>query len=275
MTPRQTLINAARFYCEKHYKEWTTAYEKLIQAHRHQVKVGDSWSYSPEALNIFPRYGLLAAIRAELETLDIHADRNEVQTRDELEVLGDTVPYHVGPKSQSSEEERAVEGERELFCDFVRKVRLEHCSAVPNMPHRFTFSKEVAATLQKNVEARFGRWNGGKAEISPSESIAILHIDALGRDGYVRLKAVLAKLGAQRIFELKESGLCREIELHDATFAYDGEEASWFDASLTWFVNASHEQSIAFGGTALILAMREALPEFTRFIYKGYDSRLY
>lgn len=275
MTPREILINAARFYCEKHYAEWTKAYDDLIQAKRHQIKIADSWSYSPEALNIFPRYVLLGAIRAELETLDVHASASEIQTRDELEVLGDTVPIHVGPKSQSTEEERAVEGERELFCDFVRKVRLEHCDAVPLQPYRHTLPRDEAAMLRHRVEETWGSWSGGRAEYPQSKPIAVLHVDVMGHNSYERLRTVLARLGGKRIYELKEGGLCREIECSNATFYYDGEESSWTDSSLSWFVNASREASILFGGEKLIAAMRAELPEFERYIYKGYDSSQY
>jgi len=65
------------------------------------------------------------------------------------------------------------------------------------------------------------------------------------------------------------------METQAAGFTYDGAEGFWTSEDMNWLVYASHESSITFGGDWLIDGMRGFLPEFERYIYKGWDLAAY
>jgi len=66
-----------------------------------------------------------------------------------------------------------------------------------------------------------------------------------------------------------------ELDLVCASFTYNGAEGFWTQPDMSWMVQASHESSITFGGEWLLQAMKAALPEFDRYIYRGWDDTLY
>jgi len=95
------------------------------------------------------------------------------------------------------------------------------------------------------------------------------------RESYDCLRRALRAHGIERIFELRESGDGIEISVESADFTYDGDEGFWSSGDFAWLVYASHESSITFGGLWLIEAMKAALPQFDRYIYKGWDEKMY
>lgn len=94
-------------------------------------------------------------------------------------------------------------------------------------------------------------------------------------DDYNHVRAALASHGITRLFELREHGCGYEVDLGWANFAYNGAEGFWGEQNFGWMVQASHENSITFGGAWLVQAMRESLPKFEKFIYKGWDISKY
>jgi len=57
------LHSAARRYCENRYGYWANEYNKICNAGLDRI--GNS--YTKEALSVFPRYNVLAAILEEIE----------------------------------------------------------------------------------------------------------------------------------------------------------------------------------------------------------------
>ncbi len=77
------------------------------------------------------------------------------------------------------------------------------------------------------------------------------------------------------IFKLREHGDGYEIPVERAGLTYNGAKGFWTSHDLDWPVYASHESSITFGSHWLVEKMRAALPEFDRYIYKGWDRAAY
>ena len=81
--------------------------------------------------------------------------------------------------------------------------------------------------------------------------------------------------GITRLLELREYDEGYEQDIALAEFTYDGREGFWTSGGMEWMVYASHESSITFGGAWLIGAMRKCLPDFDRFLYRGWDLSQY
>ena len=54
MNLAQALHTAARRYCNDQYEHWTTRYAKIIRAGCDRT--ANDYDYTPEALDVFPRY---------------------------------------------------------------------------------------------------------------------------------------------------------------------------------------------------------------------------
>lgn len=144
------------------------------------------------------------------------------------------------------------------------------------MSFRRDLAEEECARLRASFVAQWGEWYGGAVKGSVSQPFITLHTDLMESPGaYGVLRAVLTELGVSRVLQMREFGLCHEIELADAEFDYDGEEGWWTSHGLAWMVYASHESSITFGGLPLIDALRTRLPDFHKYLYRGWDPKLY
>ena len=89
------------------------------------------------------------------------------------------------------------------------------------------------------------------------------------------LRSALRDRGIPRPVELREYDEGYEEDIALAEFTYDGREGFWTSDNMEWMVYASHESSITFGGAWLIEAMRKCLPEFDRYLYRGWDLSKY
>ncbi len=66
MNTAQALHSAARRYCIDNHRHWTQLYANIPN----QGRASDGYHYSPKALDTFPRYNMLSAIREAVETID-------------------------------------------------------------------------------------------------------------------------------------------------------------------------------------------------------------
>jgi hypothetical protein len=66
MNLAQALHTSARRYCDEHFTRWAERYAELPNDGRET----DGYNYTKEALETFPRYNVLKAIRVELERID-------------------------------------------------------------------------------------------------------------------------------------------------------------------------------------------------------------
>ena len=94
-------------------------------------------------------------------------------------------------------------------------------------------------------------------------------------ESYAKLSRILGDRGIARLFELREWGNGYELDLELASFTYTGAEGFWKSSDPSWMIYASHESSITFGGDWLIESVLLILPEFERYLYKGWDPKLY
>jgi hypothetical protein len=270
------LHNAARHYCIEQSARWTRRYMELNTAGRGLIKASNGGRiYTDEAYDTFPRYKVLDAIRADVERFVPGDFQSLEELRETLRIAGLTA---IGDLTEPDNgiEANAVEEERNRFVAFVNDPDLERFAGLPELPFRRVLGKDEHRSLHHAFCHRWGRWYGGVHSADASAEIVTLHTQAIENPGaYDRLRAVLVEHGIMRVLELREWGEGYELDVADVEFTYTGAEGFWTSGDMAWMVYASHEASITFGGTWLIERMREAVPKWDLYLYRGWDLAAY
>lgn len=180
------------------------------------------------------------------------------------------------PKATNPVEMAAMEEERRLFIEYIRSAEIAALLALDPLPFRRVLTTIEHQHHLANFEKTWGKWYGGSSDITSNLPHATLHVQAMETpNAYESLRSALQARGVSRLIELREWGDSVELDLSLASFQYNGAEGFWFQPDLTWMVQASHESSVTFGGDWLINAARAILPEFQRYIYRGWDLKHY
>ena len=82
-----------------------------------------------------------------------------------------------------------------------------------------------------------------------------------------QLHATLAGQGVEHVYELLEGGRAYTMKLTDLYPRYGGDEGFWCSDAMDWIVYASHESSIAVGGSWLVPAVKAAWPEWKQYVW--------
>ena len=119
MNPAQALHATARRYCNEHFSRWAARYTELPNAGRDT----DGYNYTKEALDTFPRYNVLNAIRVELDRIDPTTLVDLEGTRALIVDAGknaedDFTRNPIGPIDAA-----AMTDEREAFCSYIRSLK--------------------------------------------------------------------------------------------------------------------------------------------------------
>jgi hypothetical protein len=277
MTPIEALHNAARWYCAQGFDRHVRAYQELTAARGERMTFrSGAWEYSDDAWDLFPRYHVLAAIRSDVEHFTPADFGSVAELMAMLEAAAET--------AQSSFTDldhpvavRAMADERRKFLDFVRSADAAALAGVPRLPFRRVLGAAEHAALHEAFARRWGKWYGGCVKDAPPGTDAVtLHVEAMETPGaYDELRRALAEHGVGRLLELREFDDGYELDVEAAGFTYNGAEGFWTAGDMEWMVYASHESSITFGGTWLVARMRQSLPGFDRYLYRGWDLGLY
>ncbi len=275
-TPLEILHNAARHYCLQRINMWHHTYAELTELGRDRVERSDgSGDDTPEALNVFPRYNVLEAILSGVESWvpDAHTSVEDGRTllRSIATIADNALAHAANPI-----EHAAIEEEHRLYEEFVCSCDLGKCATLPRLPFRRVLSEAEHERIRDAFERHWGVWYGGEVDRSVPHPHVTLHSAAMDEPGAPEiLRKALAQLGVSRMMQLSESRRGHEIDLEAADFVYDGDEHWWTSRGLAWMVYVSHELSITFGGHQLIDAMRASLPGFNKYLYRGWDLKLY
>jgi hypothetical protein len=270
------LHHAARQFCIDRSKDWREAYASLTGEGRGRTMLLDgSLGYSVEALNLFPRIHVADAILAEVEQFTPADFASLSNARQLLAAAADTAESELTRFADDVARVAAAD-ERQRFAAYIGGVDPSTISLQP-LPFRRSLGTVEHQRWHTALQSRWGRWYGGCATCRPpGAETATVHVSAMDvSDSYALLASGLVQAGNERIIELREYGHGYEVATDVVGFKYTGAEGFWTSADLSWLVYASHEASITFGGRWLIERMRAILPEFERYIYKGYELSRY
>ena len=274
MTPVEALHNAARWYCTDGFDRHVRAYQELTAAGGERMTFrSGTWEYSDAAWDLFPRYNVLAAIRVDVERFtpaDFDSVGELLAVLEEAAQGGSTDLDH--PVAL-----RAMADERRKFLAFVRSADEAVLAGVARLPFRRVLGVAEHAAFHQAFVRRWGKWYGGAVRDAPPGADAVtLHVEAVEAPGaYDELRRALADHGVGRVLELREFDDGYELDVAAAGFTYNGAEGFWTAGGMDWMLYASHESSITFGGPWLLARMRECLPHFERYLYRGWDLGLY
>ncbi len=273
----EALHHAARQYCIEHAAIWHERETRLALAGRDRVPTsGESWTYTDEAYDTFPRHQTLTAVQHEVERF-VPADFTSLlEARSLLAIAGETA-QSICCEQTNPTAIAADRDERQKFVEFIHSVDGSRLSEQQPLIFRRVLGTMEHQRLHEAVIQKWGKWYGGCSDREfPESQVMTLHDAAMARpESCARIRDALHEHGIDILFELREYADGFEIPLESADFSYDGAEGFWTSVDLGWLIYASHESSITFAGTWLVEKIQAALPDFQQYLYKGWDPAAY
>ncbi|MEV6241943.1 hypothetical protein [Lentzea sp. NPDC051838] len=226
--------------------------------------------YTEEEKRIFPRFHVVNAMLSAVERLDPEDLPPLSQVASTLSIAASTA-QSIFTTDRDPIATEAGAAERELFRRAIKGWLVSSDVDVEPLPYRRVFSDEEAAGWRRGLERRWGvhqtLWHPLISEDVP-EDVLVLDSLAMWDGGGIELvREALAALGVRRVTEIREFGdPGARLDLELLVPTYDGAEGYWTDDTLDWLVYASHEQSVAFGGT-LAERLRTSWPNLADWAY--------
>ncbi len=230
----------------------------------------DRYHYTSEALNVFPRYNVLNAIRVDLERLDPQKLQDFNSTKELILIAGSTADDDstVNPIGVFAAE--AMVNERKLFCKFVEGLCDSDLQSIEPLPYQRVLSQTEADLLWSRIRKRWqiteGYWFP-LAECSLPDVVAFRDHDIADFNANNKLDDLLLSHGIQRILEMREYGPEYEQDVTLFDPQYNGAEGYWTSEDLDWIVYASHESTITVGGW-LLEEIKKHWPGWSRRIWR-------
>lgn len=253
------LHTSARRYLMARYDELTREYSELPRDGRAR----DGYHYTTEAKRLFPRYNVVEAMLVEVERLDPDALPEPLPLADALRLAADTAR---SPMTEASGgvEARAIEDERRLFRAAVDRFASGVGLDAAPLGYRRVLGPAESADWRARLAARWGvvgtAWHPVLVHPVPDD-VLVLREEAMWEEEHAgRVRRVLRDLGVGRVVELREHGVDHLLDLDLFAPTYTGAQGVWTDSGLDWVAHASHEWTVAFGGS-LATALPAAWPD--------------
>jgi hypothetical protein len=260
---------AARRYLVERYDELTRRYAELPNGGR----ADDGYHYTPAAKEIFPRYNVVQAMLDEVERFD--PDRLPG-----MEPLGaDFVraaevaqsPFTQPP--QDDIEAGAVADERQLFHSKVLAWMTDPALQAAPLGYRRVLTPEESSDWRTRLTQRWGvqddSWHPMLAEPVPEDVLVLTEDSMWDGPGVDLVRQALAAKGGRRVAQLREYGGDHLLDVQLVAPRYTGAEGLWSDHTLDWIAFASHEGTVAFGGT-LVGALRATWRDLDNWRWQGW-----
>ena len=257
------LHSALRLRAQDEHRRWSKQYEDSGASDRPQ---------SREARALFPRYLIHEAIQEAVERIDSESLSSLPESRARLIAAihvastAATVNVIADPIARA-----AMEEERTSMIAYASDIREEALVQIAPMPYRHVLTASEGTKRWTELATRWGIDDHYWYPLSGNERSDLIAFDAgsFSRDVRPsRLQAALESLGVKRVWEFSESGLSAEIDLALLDPVYTGDEWYWSSIGCDWILYASHESSLAIGGTAL-KAVQDVWPAWQQHVWTG------
>jgi len=252
MDPTQALHTAARRYCTQKHSHWVDEYTKLPN----EGRAANDYDYTPEALNIFPRYNVLKAILNAVEKL-VPSDFGSVdEARKALIATGQDAQSPFTEDPSCDIEQSAIAEERTAFCAYIANITDTALAAVAPLPYERVLQEEES----KRLWGKLGEvWDVTEHHWFPLTDCARKDIlafqdryfmDACGPE---KLIPVLRSREIEKVWVLREIECDPQHEVEISLFdpCYRGSEEYWTSEKMDWIIYVSHESSVTVGGWLL------------------------
>jgi hypothetical protein len=227
-----------------------------------------------EAKHIHPRYNLVADILEQVERLD----PDDLPDADSLVgTLQKAAEVRQPSDSPGADhvEVQAVLDERERYRSMVRTSSSHPDSQTARLGYRRALTADESSAWRIQLRRRWGVENGSwhpmLAGPVPPGVLILTVVAMLRADGVEEVRRALREMGNQRVAELREYGADYLLDVEMFTPQYTGAEGLWTDARHDWIAYASHEGTVAFGGT-LAAALAANWPDLGRWRWHGWDG---
>jgi hypothetical protein len=267
MNLAQALHTIARRYCNEQHNHRASQYSEISRAGRYRA--ADGYHRTAEALDVFPRYNVLNAIRVELERIN-HNELDDLNDTRDLIILAGTVAEDDLTREPIGQiDADAMANERESFCEFIGGLSDSELQSVQPLPYQRVLSPSESESVWSRVRDRWqitaGYWFP-LAECSLPDVAAFQDRFFYEACSSFSLVDLLASRGVSRVWELREYGPEYEQDVSLFDPHYDGAEGFWSSGDLDWIVYASHESSITVGGW-LLAEIKNRWPEWKQRIW--------
>jgi hypothetical protein len=251
MNAAQALHSAARRYCLDRHHHWCEVYSTVPN----QGRAADGYHYSPKALDTFPRYNMLNAIRVAVETIDSDVLIDFATAKSQLLQAGRAADDAFTRSPGDDIAVRAQLDERENFCGFVAAIsELDSWNYEP-LPYRRVLASDEAARIWSALKSKWGMERRSYwyplTEASVSGVVAFHTHEFEAAVPAPALVRKLSTMGIERVWELREHGpeFVEDVELFDPQCT--GAEGVWTSEGFDWVLYASHESSVTIAGKLL------------------------
>lgn len=263
MTDIEKLITSARHYCIDNYRFWVEKYSKETSGHNNP--------YSDNDYNLFPRYNVICAILQGVETLvgqnftSFETCKQElvkmgenshsiftIDSNKDLHLLGESGQYKSVVGRNNPIESNAMNEERKKFVEFVSSTTIENISEVEPLPYRHRLTDTEMLSVRKQLLKHWnfdGNYWNPIDDKSPKETVFLME-DNLTDEDRKKIVDYLISNSNERLYVVTEDRIDYEIEFD--SFEIDLYETIVTDKTFEWVIYGSHEETITFGGIALI-----------------------
>ena len=136
-------------------------------------------------------------------------------------------------------------------------------------------SERESNNLWSRLQARWGvtpesYWFPLTNKSSPTD-IVVFQADPF-EDNVPILKGILVDYGINRLFELREHELVREVNVSELDPYYNGTEGFWTSNDMDWLIYASHENSITVAGDWLVTAIAAKWLGWQQHLYRENEG---
>lgn len=252
MTPALALHTAARRYCLDQFAYWWSIYSEILEAGR--GRASDGYNYSEESLRVFPRYNLMRAVRIDVERLDPDSLNDVDQTRELLNLCGQTADDAFTRKPICDIDAESMSDERRQFSRFLAGLTEADLRSVEPLPYRRVLSTSESTNIWSSVRSHWdirGQYWYPLEPCSQKNVVAFEETrfwDAISEES---LAECLQARSIHRLWELRESEINYELDTECFSAKYNGDETYWTTKDFTWIIYVSHEGTITLGGWLL------------------------
>jgi hypothetical protein len=259
----------ARRHLMDRYDELTERYAALPN----QGRARDGYRYSVEAKRRYPRYNVVAAMLEEVERLDPDHLPDPGPLAAALVDAAETARSPLTEPPMSRVEAEAMDSERRRFSATVHTWMSTTELAVDPLPYRRVLRPEESSEWRRRLESRWGlralSWYPMLDDPVPEQVLVLREVSMWDGPGVGSVREVLHGMGRVRAVELREYGAGYVLDVDLLSPRYTGAEGVWTDDTLDWIAFASHEGTIAFGGT-LAAMLPESWPHLDEWRWTGW-----
>jgi hypothetical protein len=247
--PSVALHTAARRYCLECHLHWCERYYELVD--REANIDFDGLQYTAEALDTFPRYHVLNAIRVELERIDPNTLGDFASTKTLLILACEAAQDPFTEMPIGDIDRRAMTEERAEFYNYVAALSPADLDTVQPLRYRRVLSEHESVSVRARLRDRWRLPEYYWYPLTDASMPGLIALDAKAIGDAVppqHWTRLLHRHGVERCWELREGGpdYVQEIEMFVPN--ENERETFWSSESLDWIAYASLQNSVTLGG---------------------------